>query len=339
MEAIEHCRTETLGGPVSQCTACGALAYRDHACKNRHCPTCHNDAATPWWETQRALLLPVPYFLVTFTLPEARRPVARSHQTRLSTLLFQTSARALQTLALDPQYLGGPLGMVGVLHPWTREMAYHPPSHDLVPGGALAPDGSTWLTPRYAEWLVPVHALSKLFQGTFQAALTTTGLPMHVPPQVWKKGWIPHGQAAGTGTEVLSSCAPSLYRVAITKSRLEKCEDGPVTFRVTERTSRAWTHRTRPVEECIRRFLQHVLPQGCTNVRYDGVLSPSRRPALAQRRTLLAAYPHYDQATQGSHDQDRREPPPTPEAALHCRACGGPLVFLSRLVPQKSRPP
>lgn len=339
LAAIEPCRTEALGGPVSQGTACGALEDSSHACKHRHGPTCQHDAATPWVATQRALLLPVPYFLVTFTLPEERRPVARSHQTLLYTLLFQTSARALQALALDPTYLGGQLGRVGVLHTWTREMAYHPHIHSLVPGGALSPDGSTWLTPRYADWLVPVHARSKLCRGTFQAALTPTGLLTHVPPQVWKKGWITHCQAAGTGTEVLSSCAPSLYRVAITKSRLEKGEEGHVTFRVKARTSHAWTPRTLPVEAFIRRFLQHGLPQRCTKVRYDGVLSPSRRPALAQSRTLLAAYPHYDQATQGSHDQDRREPPPAPEAALHCRACGGPLVFLYRLVPQKRRPP
>ena len=27
MNALEQCRTETLGGHVSQCTACGALEY------------------------------------------------------------------------------------------------------------------------------------------------------------------------------------------------------------------------------------------------------------------------------------------------------------------------
>jgi len=37
-------------------------------------------------------------------------------------LLFQTSAAVLQALALDPTYLGGQLGMVGVLHTWTREL-------------------------------------------------------------------------------------------------------------------------------------------------------------------------------------------------------------------------
>ena len=76
-----------------------------------------------------------------------------------------------------------------------------------------------------------------------------------------------HWQPAGTGTAVLASCAPSLRRIAITHNRLEKLEDGPVTFRVKERMRHAWTHRTLPAEEFMRRFLQHVLPKGCTNVR------------------------------------------------------------------------
>lgn len=83
MAASEQCRTEALGGHVSQCPACSALEYSDHACKHRHCPQCQHEAATRWLEQQWALLLPAPYFLVTFTLPEALRPVARSHQHRM----------------------------------------------------------------------------------------------------------------------------------------------------------------------------------------------------------------------------------------------------------------
>ena len=235
MAAIAPCRPEALGGPVSPCTACGEREYSSHSCTHRHGPTCHNDATTPWVAPQRELLLPVPSCLVTLTLPEARRPVARSHQPRLSPLLLQTSAAALQALALAPTYRGGPVGMIGVLPPWTRAMASHPPIHALVPGGALSPDGATWLTPRSAAWLVPVPVLSALFRGTFQAALTTTGLLPYVPPQVWHTGWMTHGHAAGTGTAVLASCAPSRSRSAMTKNRLEQCEDGPVTVRVTAR--------------------------------------------------------------------------------------------------------
>lgn len=102
MEAIAHCRTEALGGHVYQGMACRELEYRDHSCKNRHCPKCQNEEATQWLEKPREPLLPVPYFLVTLTLPAELRPVARSHQTLLYNLLFQTSAAALKTLAMDP---------------------------------------------------------------------------------------------------------------------------------------------------------------------------------------------------------------------------------------------
>jgi hypothetical protein len=94
-----------------------------HACKNRHGPKCQQAQATPWLEQQRARLLPVPSLLVTVTLPQELRPRARAQQHRMDNLRFQTSAAALQALAMDPHDLGGRIGMGGVLHTWTREMA------------------------------------------------------------------------------------------------------------------------------------------------------------------------------------------------------------------------
>ena len=339
MEAIEQCRTEALGGHLYQCTACGELEYSYHSCKNRHCPKCQNAAATRWLEQQRTLLLPVPYFLVTFTLPEELRPVARAHQRCLYNLLFQTSAAALQALTLDPHYLGGQIGMVGVLHTWTRDLAYHPHVHYLVPGGALSPEGFQWLSPRSAAWLVPVRALSRLFRGTCKAALTTAGLCAPVPPQVWHKDWVTHCQPAGTGTEVLTSFAPSIYRIALTNNRLETLEDGHVTFRFKKRSGAGWHRLTLPAEAFIHRFLQHVLPRGFIKVRSYGILSPSRRKVLPQIRTLLAACPSNDPAAQSAPPRDGHQTWPAPAQERRCRICGGPLVFLVRLSPHTREPP
>ena len=77
MVAIEQCHTEALGGQVFTCPRCGALRYAYHSCRNRHCPTCQQGQAQRWLAQQQALLLPVPYFLVTFTLPAQLRAVAR----------------------------------------------------------------------------------------------------------------------------------------------------------------------------------------------------------------------------------------------------------------------
>ncbi len=117
LRAMANGRTEVWGGPVSQGPACGDLADREHACKHRHGPTCHQDAATPWLAKPRALLLPVPSCWVPLTLPAALRPVARSPPALLDPLLLQTSAAALHALTLAPTDLGGPSGMVGVRPP------------------------------------------------------------------------------------------------------------------------------------------------------------------------------------------------------------------------------
>src|SRR5262249_32675269 len=159
-----------------------------------------------------------------------------SHQRLMYNLLFQTSAAALQTLALDPHYLGGQIGMVGVLHTWTRDLAYHPHVHYLVPGGALSPEGSQWFAPRCAAWLGPVRALSRLSRDKCQAALTPAALCKGIPSQVWHKDWVPLCQPAGTGTAALASFAPYIYRIALTNNRLEKLEDGHVTFRFKRRS-------------------------------------------------------------------------------------------------------
>lgn len=328
MAARAPCRTEALGGHGSQCPACGDLESRSHACTHRHGPTGHNGEATRWRAPHRTLRLPVPACLVTVTVPDALRPVARAHPSRLDTLRVQTAAAAWNALALDPPSLGGQRGMVGVRPTWTRARASHPPRHARVPGGTLAPDDSTWRPPRSAEWLVPVHALSTRCRGTCHAALPPTDRLAHVPPTGWTTGWMPPGPPAGTGPKVRASVAPARSRLALTTHRLAQCEEGFVTCRVKARTRHAWTHRTLPAAACMRRCLPHVLPTGCLTVRASGGLSPRRRPALAQRRTRLAACPSHAHTAQSGHTRARHETSRAPEAARPCPTCGGPRVFL-----------
>ena len=207
MHAIEACRTEALGGHVYPCPSCATTRYSYHACRNRHCPTCQQDAAQAWLERQQDLLLPVPYFLVTFTLPAELRDVAYRHQTTIYDLMFRASAAALQHLAHDPRFLGGQIGMVGVLQTWTRDLRYHPHVHYLVPGGGLAPDGPSWVTAR-ADFLVHVKPLAALFRAKVRAALRQTPLYAEVPAEVWTQAWVVDGRPVGNARAALKSLAP-----------------------------------------------------------------------------------------------------------------------------------
>ncbi len=189
MRDIESCRTEMLGGHVYLCPHCERKQYSYHSCKNRHCPKCQQNAAQGWLERQQELRLPVPYFLLTFTLPEGLRGIARRNQKTIYNLIFRTSAAATQQLAQDSRFVGGRIGMIGVLHTWTRDLNYHPHVHYLVPGGGLAEGGESWHQSRKSFFL-PVKPLSILYRAKFREALRGTDLFGEVPAEVWSRtGW------------------------------------------------------------------------------------------------------------------------------------------------------
>jgi len=289
MQDIEACRTAYFGGHLKQCDHCGGQVYAYHSCRNRHCPKCHGDQTKRWLAQQETRLLPGSYFLLTFTVPRELRAVTFAHQKKVYGLLMRAAAAALQKLALDPRYLGARLGALAVLHTWTRELRYHPHVHMLVTAGGLSLDGRQWLGTRHANFLLPEAALAKIFRAKFCAGLKRTGLLPPVPRSVWRRKWVVHCKAAGSGQQVLNYLARYVFRVAISNSRLERFENGQVTFRYRDNQSQQLHRITLPAEEFIRRFLLHTLPRGCAKVRYYGLFSPATRAQLTQARTLLTA--------------------------------------------------
>ena len=328
MQDIETCRTESLGGQLYFCKQCQAQRYSYHSCKNRHCPKCQNDQANDWLAAQHNLLLPTHHFLVTFTLPAELRPLARSHQKTIYNLLFRASSAALQQLAQVPRFVGARLGMVGVLHTWTRQLLYHPHVHYIVTGGGLTDDGR-WRSSR-KDFLVPVEALSPIFRAKFRDALKLTELFIQVPPRVWRKDWVVHSEPVGSGTQAFQYLAPYVFRVAISNNRLRSLQQGAVTFSYKESATDQLKLCTLSAEEFIRRFLQHVLPPRFIKVRYYGLLSPAHRQLLLKARQLLSPTTTKLKSAAVSIT--------APLALLTCPHCHGPLTLLSPLAPRGRSP-
>src|SRR6266545_2790268 len=335
MQDIEQCRTTTLGGQVYYCNQCQEQRYSYHSCKNRHCPKCGNQQANQWLQAQQSLLLPTHYFLVTFTLPAELRAVARSKQKLIYNLLFRTSAQALLKLAQDPRVVGGRVGLVGVLHTWTRQLIYHPHIHYIVTGGGLTEAGSWRSSP--ADFLLPEKPLAMIFRAKLRDELKKCGLFAPVDQRVWKKDWVVDCEPVGTGAAAFKYLAPYIFRVALSNNRLGSLVDGQVTFNYKESATAQSKSCTLAAEEFIRRFLQHLLPDRFVKVRYYGLLSPSHRQLLRQARQLLTA--------------NGKQPPPgnnrpsaipnqqsTMRELLRCPHCGNPLTLLGPLKPRGRSP-
>jgi len=339
MQDIEQCRTALLGGQLYFCDNCKEQRYSYHSCKNRHCPKCGNEQANAWLDQQQQLLLPVSYFLVTFTLPQELRAVARSNQKTIYHLLFRASAAALLKLAHDPRFAGARLGMVGVLQTWTRDLRYHPHIHYLVTGGGLTPQGS-WRSSA-PDFLVHEQPLAIIFRAKLRDELKKCGLFAPVDRRVWKKDWVVDCEPIGSGVAAFKYLAPYIFRVAISNNRLRKLDQaGNVTFQYKESATDQIKHCTLTAEEFIRRFLQHVLPDRFVKVRYYGLLSPSNRHLLQQARQLLAATGAQASGSVTSTNSQSAIAiqPATMRAPLRCPHCGQPLILLRPLKPNARSP-
>jgi hypothetical protein len=323
ISAIQHCQSGYYGHSLYQCQSCGEKHRVNHSCGNRHCPQCQHHKTQQWLYHHLDKQLPGPHFLITFTVPETLRPFIRSHQRLAYQAMFNASSLALKRLAKDERFIGTNLpGFTGVLHTWGRQLQYHPHIHYIVPGGGLSKDRTTWL-PSRANFFVPVKALSPIYRAIFKENMGQTGLLAHIDPQVWDIPWNVHSQANPNGHSAFTYLAPYVFRVAISNRRLVGLNDHTVTFTYRKPGSSRPRTTTLDAMEFLRRFLQHVLPDGFMKVRHFGFLHASCAippdtlcRMISQVRPLGCETP--------------RRQPPEPLIAF-CPTCGGQMHVVMRL--------
>jgi hypothetical protein len=323
ISAIQQCHSGHYGHSLYPCQHCGEHHRVNHSCGNRHCPQCQQHKTQQWLAHHLDKQLPGPHFLLTFTVPETLRPFIRSHQRLAYQAMFQASATALKRLATDQRFIGTDLpGFTGVLHTWGRQLQYHPHIHSLVPGGGLSKDRTTWL-PSRTTFFVPVKALSPIYRAIFKDHMCQAGLLEHIDPQVWTIPWNVHSQANHHGHTAFTSLAPYVFKVAISNRRIVSLTDRTVTFTYRKVGSARLRTAHLDVMEFLRRFLQHVLPDGFMKVRHFGFLHASCTVPLAMLRLLMGQV----------HPREGRPPPRTPPLphAARCPTCGAPMRVVMRL--------
>lgn len=332
LAAIVACRTEEMGGHLEACDHCGTLRYSYHSCKNGSCPKCHTADTKKWLEKREVELLPVPYFHLVFTLPSELREVVRKNQKVLYAVLFQAAIAALTKLGLDRKYIGGQLGMLAVLHTWTRAKEYHPHLHILVPAGGLDKNG-VW-RPARRKFLVPVKALSPIFRAIFMKLARKTLPEDKFPREVWDKEWVVFSRPTfKKAKKVLTYLGRYVHRIAIANNSIIALENDHVTFRYQNSTTREWKAMRLPAMEFLRRFLQHVLPKGFHKVRYFGLLHPTNKVILKRLQLLLM------ERDCRRTEAIEQEIAARTEAVNVCRCCNEGVMVVVSWLPRKSRSP
>jgi len=309
MRAIEVCRTSALGGHADQCGQCDYKRISYNSCRNRHCPKCQNRERAKWLESRQGELLPVEYFHVVFTVPEAIARIAFYNKKAVYGMLFRAASETLLTVARDPKHLGAEIGFFGILHTWGQNLLHHPHIHFVIPGGGIGPDPG-WVSCRPGFFL-PVKVLSRLFRRLFLTALGEAfekgqlqffgeiealkdrqAFGNYLFP-LQRSEWVVYAKKPfGGAQKALDYLGRYSHRVALSNDRILDVSHGQVRFQWRDyRCKDRYRSRSMTVaaDEFIRRFLIHTLPSGFQRIRYFGFMANRfRKQKLELCRRLLS---------------------------------------------------
>ncbi|MBC2604430.1 IS91 family transposase [Puniceicoccus vermicola] len=320
LQAILQCRTPALGGHRYAC-GCGHEHHAFHSCNHRLCPRCGAADTQEWVRKQLGKLLPVPYYLVTFTVPSELRSVMLGNRQAME-LLMGCSARALNELLADPARgcRFDHAGFFGVYQSWTQDMRFHPHVHYVVPAVGL---DERWKLkhPKSPKFLIHAQPLAIRLR-----TLLTNALRDHGPIRdelFWKLAktdWNADVDRAGNGENAVKYLGQYIRRSVISDHRILALEGNRVRIRIKNRDTVSFETRTLDGVEFVRRFLLHALPDRFHRIRYRGFLHARGKPRLLWLQLLLDA---------------KLQPPPesTPVHGreIACPRCGGPMRKIKKM--------
>lgn len=348
LSSLQKCRTASLGGQMVACSDCGHVHFTYHSCRNRHCPGCQGIDRERWIMAREADLLPMRYFHLVFTLPDAMHPLCRYHAEDMYNMLFRVVWDVLNSFAGDPKWMGAQLGATAILHTWTQQMQLHPHIHLIVPSGGLI-NKQEWKQARNrGEFLFCVEQLSDVFRGRFVAALRLWGIgkmvtiPRKLTDQLFQHDWVVFAKQPFMGPQqVIEYLGRYTHRIAIANYRIKEITETDVIFSYKDRRDKDDKGRAREKQQKLRgekfleRFCQHILPAGFTRIRHYGFLaSRGKTRALAIiRQQLKVKAPVKEQLSW--QEIAKRKWDFDPEK---CKHCGGKLQIVQSLAKQRAPP-
>ena len=275
LNALAGCHTEQYGTLNLACRDCSGQVIRYRSCGHRFCNQCQQHSTQTWLNRQSQQLLPVDYYLVTFTLPFELRALAKAHSTTVLPLLMQCAADTLRRFGRNEPGLEAELGLCAVLHTHTRRLDYHPHVHIVVPGGGVNVARNEWRKLK-GKYLFNGRALAKAFRGAFLRALSEAGLSIPRTPQTW----VAQCEGVGRGLQALQYLSRYLYRGVISNRNIIGDDGERITFRYQDGKTKRWQTHTLPGEDFMALLLQHVLPKGLRRARDYGFLHGNAKRIL-----------------------------------------------------------
>jgi hypothetical protein len=331
LQAMRRCRRQGGDLMVLQCGDCQHRLKVPHSCGHRSCPHCQHHDSQRWIERQQAKLLPVEYFLITFTVPAELRGLIWSRQRQMYDLLLKTAWKTVASFARRDPRLRGVTGAHAVLHTHSRRLEFHPHVHLIVPAGAVhrnrpkkasrAGSQRTWQWKKRG-YLFPAANLAKVFRAKWLQAAGNAGLRVNA---AIAKDWVVDCKSVGSGQKALVYLGRYLYRGVLPEKDILSDRDGLVTFRIRDNTGAVLIESVAGAE-FLWMLLRHVLPKRFRRARDYGLLHGNSQKLLQVVQLLL-------------HVMLPEPRPAQPRPPVYCPLCGGVMEIVAVRVRESSPAP
>lgn len=316
LHAFRRCRNQHSRVMVLECNGCQHQVSLPHSCGHRSCPHCQHHESQQWLERQKAKLLPVDYFMVTFTVPAQLRGLFWANQRIAYDLLLKTAWQTIDSFARRDPQLRGRSGAHAVLHTHERNLDYHPHVHLIVPAGAINMRSRRWHHKKKKNMVLFWAAnLSRVFRAKWFAAMRLADLHCE---ETLPEAWVVHCKKVGRGQQALVYLGRYLYRGVLPEKNIIAEKDGKVSFCYQDNKGKRQI-RTLPGGEFLWLLLKHVLPRRFRRVRDFGILHAHAKGLIQLLQLTL----------------NMRVPSPTPlppRPPVLCELCGQLMTILARRV-------
>ena len=290
--AMLSCQHSPLRASRWACQHCDHVEQQPLSCGHRHCPQCQHATTSTWLARQQQKLLPVHYFMVTFTLPFELRFLASVAPKALYQLMFSVSSSVLKDFSSRQNK--GQLGFTSVLHTHSRRRDIHPHIHIIVACGGYDPANNAWLKGNskylFNEFSLATVWRARILEGIARHEILT--LPDRHSKPLPKK-WVVDCKKVGYGLPALKYLSRYLYRGVLSDNDITSITNNSVTFKYKDSKTNAIAYRKLPILEFLWLIVQHVLPKGLQRVRDYGFLRGNAKAIRYKIMLILMRTNHW----------------------------------------------
>jgi hypothetical protein len=279
LDALQQCRTQTLGGHKDRCDSCGHERFSYNSCGNRHCPKCQIPKQMLWAEDRMTDALNVKHFHLVFTVPDRLNEICQLDSKAFYEALFECVWSTLRNFGYT--HYGVETGAICVLHTWGQNLSLHPHIHCIVPATGLTLRAKLKDIGHQGKYLYPVKMLSSVFRGKLLEKLkgqlkknNQLVQYQHVINECYAQSWVVYSEASlGNAKQIVNYLGQYTHRVAIGNTRIKHLDASGVTFSYKDYKDQANVKLTKlSGVEFLRRFSMHILPYRFVKIRYYGIL-------------------------------------------------------------------